>query len=178
MSVPQIILLIINVIGGAGVVGSYVYGMLTHPGNVSELWGGVPEPMRLIYLLSMILAAIGYFSFIYFILFRLIPAEVKIAGRFNFSLFYVIFLGILIPSALWMPLTYSLINEYSTSIWIGIRTVLIIVGLASCALVGALLSINNRRIKLPYWSAVAGSVYFAFHTAILDMIVWPELFQT
>ncbi|MFC1847687.1 hypothetical protein ACFLXV_00030 [Chloroflexota bacterium] len=178
MARQQIILLIINIIGGAAVIGSYVYGLLTHPGSVIALWGGVPESVRLVYGVSMVIAALGYLSFMYLILFRLIPADVKISGRFNFNLFYVIFLGVLIPSALWMPLTYELIDNYSTGIWIGVRTVLIIVGLSSCALVWALMSIKNRKPGLPYWFAIAGSSYFAFHTAVLDMLLWPELFQT
>jgi len=35
---------------------------------------------------------------------------------------------------------------------------------------------NNRGVA--YWAAAAGSCYFAFHTAILDAIVWATLFRT
>lgn len=96
---------------------SLVFSLIPEAGTHS---GGVPGWLRPIHGISMILAAIGYFAFIYFILFRIIPAEVQIANRFGFSMFYVIFLGILVPSTLWTPLTNMLIANPSTRVWIGV----------------------------------------------------------
>jgi hypothetical protein len=125
----------------------------------------------------MILSALGFFAFIYFILFRLVPGEVLIGGRFGFSLFYAIFLVILVASAFWMPLTNAYVGNPSTGMWIGIRTVLALVGLGSIALMLALLTLQTKVPGISYWLAVAGSAYFAFHTAILDAIVWAALFK-
>jgi len=177
MVTQQIVLLVINVIGGAVVIGSYIYGINAQPGGANALWGGVPGNVRPIYGVSMVLSALGYFAFMYFIFFRLTPSEVIIAGRFDFSLFYAIFLAILVPSALWMPLTNVYIGNPTTATWIGIRTVLAIVGLASIALVWALLSLQAKVPGVSYWLAVVGSGYFAFHTAVLDAIVWAALFK-
>ena len=177
MATQQIILLAINIIGGAAVIGSYIFGLSAQTGGASVLWGGVPENIRPIYGVSMILAALGYFAFMYYIFFRLTPSEVSIAGTFNFSLFYAIFLAILIPSALWMPFTNMYVNNPSTGMWIWIRTVLAVVGLASIALVWALLSLQTKAPGVSYWLAIAGSGYFAFHTAILDAVVWAALFK-
>jgi hypothetical protein len=177
MVTQQIILLIINVIGGIAVIGSYIIGLSGQAGGANTLWGGVPTSVRPIYGISMILSALGYFAFIYFILFRLVPAEVHIAGKFGFSLFYAIFLVILIASALWMPLTKAYVSNPGTGIWIGVRTVLVLVGLGSIALAWALLSLQTKTPAVFYWLAVAGSAYFAFHTAILDAIVWAALFK-
>ena len=177
MASQQVILLIINLIGGVAVIGSYIYGLATHPGSGTTLWGGTPESIRPVYGISMIFAALGYFAFIYFVLFRLVPADMEIAGRFGFSLFYAIFLGILVPSIFWMPLTYAYIGNPSTGIWTGIRLVLTLVGLSSAALVWALLNLQIKEPTFPYWLAVAGSAYFAFHTAVLDMLLWPILFR-
>lgn len=177
MGAQQIILLIINFIGGVAVIGSYVLGLSGQSGGANVLWGGVPSSVRPVYGVSMILSALGYFAFLYFILFRLVPDEVSIGGGFGFSLFFAIFLVILIPSALWMPLTNAYIGNPSTALWIGIRTVLMLVGLASIALVWALLSLEEKGSGVAYWLAVAGSAYFAFHTAILDAIVWAALFR-
>lgn len=177
MVIQQIILLIINVIGGIAVIGSYIFGLKSHSGGADALWGGVPANIRPIYGLSMILAALGYFAFLYYIFFKLDPAEVNIAGIFNFSLFYIIFLGILIPSAFWMPLTNAYVSNTKTGIWIAIRIVLLLVGIASIALVWAILTLQNKAMGTPYWLAVAGSGYFAFHTAILDAIIWAALFK-
>lgn len=177
MGTQQIILLIINILGGAAVIGSYMFGLNAQAGGADALWGGVPANIRTVYGVSMILAALGYFAFIYFILFRLVPGEVSIAGRFGFSLFYAIFLVILIPLAFWMPLTNLYVANPSTGIWIGVRTVLALVGLGSIALLWALLSLQTKLPNISYWLAVAGSAYFAFHTAILDAIVWAALFK-
>ena len=130
-----------------------------------------------VYGISMIFAALGYFAFIYFVLFRLVPADIEIAGRFGFSLFYAIFLGILVPSIFWMPLTYAYIGNPSAGIWTVIRLILILVGLSSAALVWALLNLQIKEPAFPYWLAVAGSAYFAFHAAVLDMLLWPILFR-
>jgi len=177
MTVQQIILLIINVVGGIAVIGSYILGLSGQAGGANALWGGIPAGIRPVYLISMILSALGYFAFLYYILFRLAPAGVNIAGIFGFSLFYVIFIFMLIPSAFWMPLTNMYVAAPSPGLWIGIRTVLILVGLASLLLVWALLSLQTKVPGIAYWLAVAGSSYFAFHTVILDAIIWPVLFK-
>jgi hypothetical protein len=153
MLVSKIILLLINLLGGIAVIGSYVFG-LKNSGTTS-LWGGVPESIRPVYFISMILAALGYFAFINFILFK---------NNFSptvYNFLYLIFLGILVPSALWM--------------WVGVQIVLIIVGISSCVLVWFLFNLKDSGIA--YWLAVLGSIYFAFHTAVLDMILWPILFR-
>jgi len=177
MTTQHIILLVINVVGGAAVIGSYILGLNAQAGGANALWGGVPANIRPVYGISMILAALGYFAFLYYIFFRLNPPEVSIASTFNFSLFYVIFLTILISSALWMPLTNLYVTNTSTGIWIWIRIVLALVGIASIALLWALLSLQTKTPSLPYWLAVSGSGYFAFHTAILDAIIWAALFK-
>lgn len=177
MATQQIVLLIVNIIGGAAVIGSYIYGFSSQPGGANVLWGGVSESIRPVYFVSMILSAIGYFLFFYYILFRLSPSEVTIANTFGFSLFFAIFILILLPSALWMPLTNLYVGAPSTGTWVIVRIILALVGIGSIALIWALLSLQTRE-GVAYWMAVAGSGYFAFHTAILDAIVWAALFRT
>jgi hypothetical protein len=173
----QVILLVINIVGGIAVIGSYIFGINAQSGGANVLWGGVPVGIRPVYTVSMVLSAIGYFAFLYFIFFKLTPDEVTIANRFGFWLFYVIFLLILIPSALWMPLTNLYVGNPGMGLKFIVRTVLVIVGLASIALVWALLTLQTRTPAVPYWLAVAGSGYFAFHTMILDGIIWSALLE-
>jgi hypothetical protein len=177
MAPQQIILLVINILGGAAVIGSYIFGLSGQAGGADALWGGVPAGVRPVYGVSMILSALGYFAFIYFILFRLVPDEVVIGGRFGFSLFYVIFLLMLVPSAFWMPLTNMYVSNPTAGIWIAVRTVLAIVGISSIGLFLALLSLKGDRPDTAWWLALVGSGYFAFHTSILDAIVWAALFK-
>jgi hypothetical protein len=175
MTAQHIILLVINIIGGAAVIGSYFFGIKAQSGDANILWGGVPPGVRPVYVVSMLLSALGYFAFIYYLLFRLDPAEVSLAGNLGYGLFYIIFLAMLLPSALWMPLTNVYVANPGGGMWLAVRGVLALVGLASIGLVWALLSLPVKS-GAAYWLAVAGSGYFAFHTAVLDAIVWAALF--
>lgn len=171
MPIQKIILLIINIIGGIAVIGSYVWGLKAGAGGANALWGGTPAGIRPIYTVSMLLSALGYFLFIYFILFRLDLAA------FSFNIFFIIFFCMLGASAFWMPLTNLFLANPGTALWLGIRAVLAIVGISSVALTWVLISLHTKETGLAYQLAVAGSVYFAFHTAVLDMILWPIFFK-
>jgi hypothetical protein len=95
----------INIIGGVAVLGSYVYGLLSHPGSGEALWGGVPQEVRPLYTAGMLFAVLGYFAFTYFLFFRLDPGKARIGNRYRFRVFNWLYVGILAPSTLWMPLT-------------------------------------------------------------------------
>ena len=144
MEAQKIILLIITAVGGTAVIGSYIFSLTAQSSGGNALWGGIPPHIRPIYVVSMILSALGFFGFFYFILFPLVPANVSIACIFGYSLFYIIFLAILVPSAFWMPLTNVYIGNPTLSMWVVIRIVLAVVGLASIALVWALLSLQTK----------------------------------
>jgi len=172
----RLILLLLNVIGGIAVVGSYVLGLRGASG-ADVLWGGVPESIRPVYMVSMAISAIGYLACLNLLLLRVDPKGVTVGGRFGYSFFYPVFGLILIPSAFWMPLTKHYVDAPGTGTWIGIRVALFLVGLASIALAGALFTLRPRNRSKAYWAAVAGSCYFAFHTLVLDAILWAALFR-
>ncbi len=176
MHPKKIAMLWINVVGGVAVLGSYVYGLISHPGSGAVLWGGAPENIRPLYVAGMLLAALGYFAFTYYLFFRLDPVETRVGNRFGFGIFNWLYLGILAPSALWMPLTWIMIERPGEAVWIGIRIVLVIVGLASLGLVLALMKVRPKTSGWAYWLAILGSVLFCAHTGILDALVWPALF--
>jgi hypothetical protein len=177
MKAKKWLLLLINLLAGGGVIGSYVWGFLNHPNAGQALWGGVPDSIRPFYTMGMFLAATGYFAFSYFILFRLDPKETRVFKRFGFGLFNVLYAVILILSALWMPLTLFALEGSNLGFLWAVRIVLAVVGLASIGLLFALLNVEPR---LPRWAhrlAVAGSVGFCLQTAILDAIVWVAFFK-
>jgi hypothetical protein len=177
MHLQQWILLAIMAVCGAAVVGSYIHGFATHPGSAETLWGGVSGGLRIFNYCVMILAALGFFAFSYWLFFRLNPDDVQIAGRFGFWMFDVIFLVILIPSILWMPLTYAYLANPSTGLWIAIRLVLALVGIGSLALLWAIITISPRETNLAYWFAIGGATAFAVQTFVLDTFIWPVLFR-
>jgi hypothetical protein len=175
MHAKKWLMIVINLIGGTAVLGSYAYGVLTHPGASDILWGGVPQDIRPFYTVGMFLAAAGYFAFTYFLL-RLTPYETQVIHRFGYGVFNTLYAAILIPSALWMPLTFMAVERSSPILlWI-VRVVLAVVGVASLGLLYALVNVKPRQ---PWWAhrmAVIGSVAFCIQTVLLDAIIWGALF--
>jgi hypothetical protein len=125
----------------------------------------------------MVLAAAGYFAFIHFMLFRLDPDKTSVWHRPGFDAFNILFTAILIPSALWMPLTFAAAEATSVLLLWVVRLVLAVVGLASLSLLATLLNVQPRRPPWAYWLAVIGCVAFCLQTAVLDMIVWSAYFS-
>jgi hypothetical protein len=168
--------LVINALGGFAVIASYVAGTVSHPNTEQLLWGRITPALKSVYVVSMPLAAVGYLLFLYFILFHLDAGTVRIWGFDGFLVLDIIFMAILVFSAFWMPLTYRLIDTQGQGWWIYIRAVLFIVGLASLALLCALLLINQREPDWSYWLAVAGAAVFFIQTGIMDAFIWPAFF--
>ena len=177
MSAKKVWLLVINLIGGTAVLGSYVYGFQVRADAGQILWGGVPEGIRPYYTLGMFLAATGYFAFTYFILFRLNVNDTRVGSRFGYGLFNLLYVVILFFSALWMPLTLLAIEQGSPALgWI-VRLVLVIVAVASLGLFAALLKVHPRRPTWAHILALVGCVGFCFQTVLLDAIFWGFFFQ-
>ncbi|MDD5604411.1 MAG: hypothetical protein RBR99_05705 [Dehalococcoidales bacterium] len=175
MNIQQVGLLVLMVIGGIAVLGSYVFGVKNQAGGTSLLWGGIPQAIRPVYTVSMLVAATGYFFVIYHVLFNLQPSAVKIFESLDYNVFFVVLALILIPSALWMPLTSVYVKSRSTTLKFSIRIVLAVVGIASIAMAWALITLQPQSEGVFRYLAIYGSIYFAFHTAVLDGVVWSVL---
>jgi hypothetical protein len=124
----------------------------------------------------MFVAATGFFLFSYFLLFQVEPDEVRLLGSWGFRVFHLLYLLILVPSALWMPLTLEMIVNPSSGLWLAIRLTLWIVGIASAGLIMALVALRPRGSRVSYWLAVAGSIAFSVQTAVIDAIVWVHYY--
>ncbi len=166
----------INIVGGSAVLLSYAHGISTNPTLRGEVWGGVPDTLRPLYTINMFLAAAGYFAFSYFVFFRLEPDRARIGNRFGFSAFNLLYAMILIPSALWMPFTFAMLEAPSPALWWGIRLTLGLVGIGSLGLLAAILTVKSPRADGARWVAVIGSVFFCIQTAVLDALIWPAFF--
>lgn len=163
----------LNVLGGIAVLASYAHGLgRPDPGAV---WGGVPEVLRPVYTASMFLAAFGYFPMTAYLLLRLARPGVRV-GRFGFGLFSLCYALILLPSALWMPLTFAMLEQPSPGMWLAVRGVLALTALGSLGVVVGLVAARPRQ-RGPFWKlALAGSVLFCNQTVVLDALVWPHFF--
>lgn len=174
---PQKRLLVwILLLGGPAVLGSYAPFWAADPSLLTGFWGGVPPAVRPAYTVCMLLATAGFFAYSYFVLFCLDPEQVRIAGRLGYGLFPVLYAMILVPSALWMPLTSARLDQGSTLLWVAIRLALYVVGAGSIGVLVALLALQPRQPPWVHGLAVVGSVAFCIQTVILDAVVWVALF--
>jgi hypothetical protein len=165
----------INLFGGLAVLASYAYCLIAYSARAGDFWGGVPDGLRPLYTVNMGLAAAGYFAFTYFLLYRLNPTADH-GGRIGLGTFNVLYAMILIPSALWMPLTFAMLESPSDGLWWAIRLTLAAVGLGSLGLLAGLLAVRPSSPSLAHKLAVAGSLAFSCQTVILDALVWPAYF--
>jgi hypothetical protein len=175
LHVQKIILLAINAICGGAVIFSYVNGITGHPQSGNALWGNVPRSLMPVYTASMFTAAAGYLVFTYYIIFRLNPETARVEG-FGYWIFSLIYLLILVPSALWMPFTFRMIENPSLVTWIIIRAVLAIVGIASIVMLASIVRVSPHVQGPSHILAIIGCVAFCIQTAVLDAIVWTGYF--
>lgn len=167
----------LNLVGGGAVLASYYAGFAGYGGDAGALWGGLPEALKPFYTMSMCTAALGYFPFTALLL-AVDPDRCRVAGRFGFGFFLVAYALILIPSALWMPMTFALLEGWNPVLWIAIRLVLVAVGAGSLGMLAGLLLVEPRPRGFFHALAIAGAVAFCIQTALLDATIWPAYFPT
>lgn len=170
-------LIALNVFGGAAVLASYAWGVALSPALRTGLWGGVPESLRGLYTVNMLLAAAGYFPFTFLLAFRSPPDRLRAETGVGHGALLGLYALVLIPSALWLPLTARMIEAPADALWLAIRGVLLLVGIGSLGLLVVLVRIARSRGGALAWAAVAGAVPFFTQTAILDALVWPAFWR-
>jgi hypothetical protein len=165
----------LNVVGGLLVLGSYLLAFGGTPALRSGLWGGVPEAIRPLYTVNMLLAAAGYFPFTWLLVFRTRPED-GLPGGLPYRALHLLYALILLPSALWLPLTARLITAPTALLWAAVRLDLFLVSLGSTGLLLVLFMIARQRRDVLGCAAFAGIVPFWFQTAVLDALVWPAFY--
>jgi hypothetical protein len=175
MHAQKIYMLVINVLCGGAVILSYVHGLMSNPDSGPALWGEVPKALTPLYTVSMFTAAAGYLVFSYYLFFRL-DADAARVGRYGYWLFNLLYLVILVPSILWMPFTFRMIENPSLATWIIIRTVLALAGIGSLAMLAAILNVSPSPRGASHVLAVIGCIAFCLQTAVLDALVWTAYF--
>ena len=169
-------LIALNIVGGIAVLTSYAIGLFSESSVGAALWGGVPERLRPLYTINMFAAAAGYFLFTPYIVFRLRPETTRIAGRFGYGLFWILYALVLLPSAIWLQLTEAVIAQPSAWLWAVVRLDLALVGFGSLGLLVSLLTLGSP-VPRGRALAVIGLLPFCLQTAVLDALVWPAFFS-
>ena len=103
----------INILGGISVLFSYAHGLITHVELRDYLWGGITEVIRPLYTINMFLATAGYFFFTSYVINKMFRSKNHQFKKIHFVIINILYAGIIIPSALWMPdisSTYLLIR--------------------------------------------------------------------
>ena len=169
--------LLVNLLGGFGVLGSYVHGILTHQARAEELWGGIPREWITPYSAVMPFAAAGYLTtFAY----AMRGGEgLKLPnGRPLLTPLTITTAVFLAASTAWMPLTWAVLDAGRTgdSALVSGESVRAVLYVAGVAALGILVLLTRTEAE-PHsrhrrW-AIAGSVALAIQCAALDALVWP-----
>ncbi len=163
----------LNVLGGAAVLASYAWGLSALGDDAGRAWGGVPDWLRPWYERSMVLAALGYFPMTVAVLSALRGNDTgTILSRAATGLYA----GILVGSALWLPLTCHMLAHPSVLVGWLIRADLAAVGLSSLSVLALLAGGVAGTGTSMRVAATIGAVAFCVQTALLDAIVWPAYF--
>jgi hypothetical protein len=168
-------LLVLNVVGGVSVLGSYALAFAYSDAVRDGLWGGVPAALQPLYTVNMLLAAAGYFPFTWlFVLGEPAYPAARAAGHDRAML--AIYGLVLVPSALWLPMTAFLIESPSVLPYWLVRLDLFAVAAGALAILVRTAQHGRARGTVPGWLPFAGAVPFFLQTAVLDALVWPAFY--
>ena len=163
-------------IGGSAVLASYLLAF--EPSIGGSLWGGIPEGwLRRLYTVNMLLAAAGFFPATWWLVLATPASRLRERTGIGFEAMFVAYAGILMASALWLPLTALHLAHPSLLLWLAIRVVLLVVG-AGATLLAVLLVRLARRGPASAWLAVAAFFFFWLQTMVLDALVWPYYYSS
>lgn len=172
---PRGRLLVLIALGGAAVLGSYLL-TFSRPDAATILWGGVPESWKGFYTVNMFLAAGGFFPFTLLFL-QADPARFAFAGGRGHGTLFVLYFLVLIPSALWLPLTYAFADSGGNmALWWAVRVDLALVAVGALGILLAALTIRPAPNRIFQVVAVAGAVAFCIQTVLLDALIWPAYY--
>ncbi len=177
MHIQKILLILLNLIFGSLVLLSYYNGINKNPDLSLKLWGGVPKILQPFIVGCMFAGALGYFFFTAHLLLNIDPNTIRFFNKFSYWYLHIIYLLILIPSALWIDLTFAYINDSNLVNWGYVISCLYCVALFSIFLMLFVVDTSVDKNPWLYLPAVFGSFIFTFHTVFLDGILWTIFFN-
>ena len=171
----QYIFLVVNLLGGIAVIGGYIACLTAYPQHGEALWGGVQGGLRIIFIVSMLLAASGYLAFCFYV-----TRLDGLAGNHEASV-HLWATGIssvfLLSAALWMPATISFVHLGATIFWVVAVTSLWVTAASLVALTTIFAWNSELPTSLGRYVAILGIAYISFHCLVLDALIWVGLFD-
>ena len=158
--------LLINFILGGLLLYSY-YFLYNKMRNPRILWGRIKEKYKNLYLLSILLATIGYLLMLNFVVFRVKNNNNKMHEILSFQII------IILASMLWMPLSIRYHKNKNIIVKFLVILTLFTVAIAS---LGNALKVSSlivpKKENMYKVNAVVGSLYLFFHTFVVDFLFW------
>ena len=174
--IQKVSLVLINLFFGSLVLLSYYNGVTKQPELSAKLWGGVPSIIQPIIVGSMFISALGFFFFTYNFLVHAGP-KTLLLGRFNYWTLHLIYLLVLIPSMLWINLTFKYMLSGTSFDWFAVVLALFCVAIASVFLFLFTIDMKSDGNTFIYLASVVGVSFFTFHTLFLDFLVWTVFYH-
>ena len=179
----KIFIITLNCIFGPILLYSYWNGIMHGTISGSTFWGGMPQFLRPISGISMIISAIGYFIFTYYLLFKT-DMHTQYLGIFNYKFIIILYALILIPSCFWIGQTANYIESMEkvtnhAQSWMIICIILYTVGIASlflCLWIFSISPLKGEQSLLLNLSKI-GVIIFTIHTLIFDGLLWTYFFN-
>jgi hypothetical protein len=101
-------------------------------------------------------------------------------GEHPIARLHALYALVLIPSAMWLPLTAQMIESPSWPMWIVVRAVLFAVGAGALGLVlttfQMLRDASHPASRMLRVLAFLGTIPFFVQTGILDALIWPAFY--
>lgn len=169
-------LLLLNVAGGLAIAGTLAWGLAVHPGMIEGLQGAIPESWQPWMDLDLLPAVAGYILLATYVLFRVDPARATFPEGLSYGALVAPFLAILIPTALWLPLTFPFAEASGSGLRMALRIVLTIVGLGAAVLVWMLAGLRPRDHRVHWALSLAGSAAILIQAGVLDVLVGTDRF--
>ena len=173
------IFLVINIIGGVLVLGSYLVCFIQFPEERTNLWGEVPKKTQQKIVPFMLLAAAGYLITGWWFWQIVEPNSVSFPGGFSYVGVIAFFAILLALSTAWMPVSILAIKKRS-NIWKNITIgILAGVSIASCFILFLVCTatVETNGISLGQVLAIVGWSFLCFQTVFLDGILWVLKFH-
>ena len=123
------IFLVVNIIGGILVLGSYLICFIQFPEERTKLWGEVPKKTQQRIVPFMLLAAVGYLITGWWFWQVIEPNSLSLPGGFTYVGIIAFFALLLALSTAWMPVSVLAIKKRS-NLWKNI-TICILLGAVS-----------------------------------------------
>ena len=164
--------ILINLIGGIFVIGSYVIGFNSELEDKLALWGGISGKTRQVFTVSMLFSATGYLAFLFYMIFKGGLDNNDNPTLLGLDAFLILCIIFLVSASIWMPGTVKFLETSLTYWWLITIAVLWITAISLVAMLIILLSTNNIEHNLSLKLATIGIGYIAFHCLVLDAIIW------